>query len=446
MTWLSTAPWFVQSPWMLLALLSMVVPLAIHLFSKSKGKVIPFGNIKLIQVSKLVRMNEIRLVKRLLLLCRLLILLFSVLLLTQFYYDDRAHNTVNPEGNILVTKDWLNNAKSSELNTLELKAKTGVVYLLSRKNKRLTSEIISTWQKDQSKVLTENIQQNTWLLAKNYANSLPSETKITVYSTNRLSQFIGDKVALPDNIAWLIKRLPIDKLTDSINELKVTAISMLIITDKDSSKDIEYLHTALSLIKDNKLKNLSFEFQHYDFQDDDFKNNNFSSNQQHNIPKNDQFKMTECFDWIFYLSSASIPDYVLEEVQKGTKLILDVKHSQNNKATNIIHWNELVSQLQLPQILMSLLLDKSIQHYQEQQQLTNKQIESQLVTKASLIPLLVIDQFKNLFIDKFLILFLVIFWAIERLLSEGKIVKQRIVSENSSSSELFKNTEKADDA
>ena len=65
MTWFSTVPWFVQSPWMLLALLCLIVPLVIHLLSKSKGKLIPFGNIKLIQLSKPVRMSEVRLVERL---------------------------------------------------------------------------------------------------------------------------------------------------------------------------------------------------------------------------------------------------------------------------------------------------------------------------------------------------------------------------------------------
>ena len=181
MTWLSTAPWFVQSPWMLFALLSLIVPLAIHLFSKSKGKLIPFGNIKLIQLSKPVRMNEVRLVERLLLLCRLLVLFFSVLLLTQLYYDDRADNDSNREGNILVTQDWLNNANESELSKLAKQTKADTVYLLSKLNKRLTSETILNWQSDKKQSLI-NLDRNLAVsFIRLFSKGILCHFKILVY-------------------------------------------------------------------------------------------------------------------------------------------------------------------------------------------------------------------------------------------------------------------------
>jgi len=420
MTWFSTAAWFVQSPWMLFALLSLIVPLVIHLLSKSKGKLIPIGNIKLIQLSKPVRMNEVRLVERLLLLCRLLLLFFSVLLLAQLYYDDRENNVANREGHILVTKDWLNHANASDLNQLALKAKVGTVYLLSTKNERLTNEKILFWKDNQ---LQE--QQNTWILVSNYIKTLPNSVKVTVYSTNRLSQFIGDKVHLPDHISWLIKKLPADELTTSINELSSKAISVLIIGDEDSKEEISYVNAALSILKENKLKNLTFTFQ-----DDNYFRYDSTNNQTIKY---------ESFDWIFYLSSAPVPASILEEVNKGTKLIADTSHSENNNTTHLVRWSELATHLQFPQVLLSLLLDESLQNYQLQQQLTNEQIKSQLVNNAevSSAPLLFSAQFKNPFIDKLLILLLVIFWAIERVLSEIKKTKQSSVTKSSSDSTTY---------
>ena len=446
MTWLSTAPWFVQSPWMLFALLSLIVPLAIHLFSKSKGKLIPFGNIKLIQLSKPVRMNEVRLVERLLLLCRLLVLFFSVLLLAQLYYDDRADNGSNREDNILVTQDWLNNANESELSKLAKQTKVDTVYLLSKLNKRLTSETILNWQSDKKQSFMMQGQQNTWLLVNNYAKTSPNNIKITVYSTNRLSQFIGDKVYLPENIAWQIKKLPVNNLTASMNALRSKDVSVLVFSDEDSNEDIAYLNAALSIVKETKLKNLTFTFQtnnswRHDSSATDGNNQSQSTNLQHNQPQSNQIKETDHFDWIFYLSSSPVPASVLEEMKKGSKLIADAKHSEVKNLAHLVQWHEQMTQLQFPQMLMSLLLDESIKTYQMQQQLTNEQIESQLVNniKVSSKPLLFSEQFKKTFIEKLLILLLVIFWSIERVLSEIKKVKQStvlkdVVTNNSSDS------------
>lgn len=424
MMWLSTAPWFVQSPWLLFALLSLIVPLAIHLFSKSKGKLIPFGNIKLIQLSKPVRMNEVRLIEHLLLLCRLLVLLFSVLLLAQLYYDDRANNKTNDESNILVTQDWLNNANESELSKLATHTKVSAVYLLSTPSEYLTSEAILNWQQNKKQSLMVQQQQNTWLLVNNYAKTLPDNAKMTVYSTNRLSQFIGDKIPLSNNIAWQIKKLPASKITDSIKALRSKALSVLVLSDDDSKASIGYLTAALSILKETKLKNLTFTFQ------------------------TNKAKDTLSFDWILYLSSAPVPVSVIEEVNKGSKLIADVKHSKNIHVKSTVQWNKLVTQLQFPQMLMSLFLDESIKTYQMQQQLTNDQIESQLPNniKISSKILLFSEQFKNPFFDKMLILLLVLFWSIERVLSEIKKVKQStvlkdvvtIISSDSSSSQKIK--------
>lgn len=419
MTWFSTAPWLIQSPWMLFALFSLIVPLVIHLLSKSKGKLIPFGNIRLIQLSKPVRMNEIRLVEPLLLLCRLLLLLLSVLLLAQLYYDNRSQNQASVENNILVTKDWLNHASERELQQLALKAQNDVVYLLAAKNKRLTHELIMAWQSSQNANALQISQQNTWLLVSHYVKTLPNNTNVNVYSTNRLSQFVGDKVYLPNNVSWQIKQLPDDKLTQALRLIKNKTLSIIIIVDDASRDDTTYVNAALSIIKNTKLKNLNFIIQ-----------NDINSN---------QFIKAEHYDWIFYLSSAPISKSIKAAVNQGSKLMAEESHSKNNHISHVINWKEQSRKISFPQTLMSTLLSDSIDNYQRQQQLTNEQIESQLtrktITQSTNEPTLLLlkAQFKNPFIDKLLILLLIFFWSIERLLSE-KVKKITVHNSATSSS------------
>ena len=419
MTWFSTAPWLIQSPWMLFALFSLIVPLVIHLLSKSKGKLIPFGNIRLIQLSKPVRMNEIRLVEPLLLLCRLLLLLLSVLLLAQLYYDNRSQNQASVENNILVTKDWLNHASERELQQLALKAQNDVVYLLAAKNKRLTHELIMAWQSSQNANALQISQQNTWLLVSHYVKTLPNNTNVNVYSTNRLSQFVGDKVYLPNNVSWQIKQLPDDKLTQALRLIKNKTLSIIIIVDDASRDDTTYVNAALSIIKNTKLKNLNFIIQ-----------NDINSN---------QFIKAEHYDWIFYLSSAPISKSIKAAVSQGSKLMAEERHSKNNHISHVINWKEQSRKISFPQTLMSTLLSDSIDNYQRQQQLTNEQIESQLtrktITQSTNEPTLLLlkAQFKNPFIDKLLILLLIFFWSIERLLSE-KVKKITVHNSATSSS------------
>jgi len=434
MIWLSTAAWFVQSPWMLFALFSLIVPIVIHLLSKSKGKLVPFANIKLIQLSKPVRMNEIRLVERLLLLCRLLLLFFSVMILAQLYYDDRSNIEIDRESNILITKDWLNHASKSELAQLSLKAKTGSVYLLSRQNKRLTSLEIFAWQENHE--LNNYEQQNTWVLVNNYVKTLSENVDVTVYSTNRLSQFIGDKVYLPSNVTWQIKKLLKDELAESLNELTNQTLSIFIINDETTIKETEYVNAALSIIKKTKLKNLTFTFQTYNLHHSDL-----VTTSEKNELLNKQLEIPEGVDWIFYLSSASMADAVLNDVKAGAKLITDISHSNDKTATRIVNWKEEVTQLQFPQMLLSLLLNESMEHYQAQQQITNDQIVSQLSKsiKANSQSFFKVKQFKDPLFEKLLILLLVLFWSIERVISEIRKTKQGVVT---NSSKLPSNSQK----
>jgi hypothetical protein len=359
-------------------------------------------------------MNEIRLVERLLLLCRLLLLFISVMVLAQLYYDERAQ--VNYENNTLVTKDWLNHATKDELSQLSLKAKQDSVYLMSVQSKRLSHNEILVWQEKIGKEPVSVEHQNTWLRVKQYLRTVPKDVSVTVYSTNRLSQFVGDKVYLPSNILWKIKDLSDIQLAETLDSLRSQKISVLIIGDENNTKEVKYLKVALSIIKETKLKNLTFIYQSYHDRTSQLSLLNEESTKLKPV------QITESEEWIFYLSSEPISTSILAKIGKGKKLITDSNHINSSNATQFINWKEQVTQLQFPQNLLSVILDQSIENYQLQQQLTEEQITSQLAIKEKISSQtnLLNHQFKDSEINRLLIYLLIILWIVERLLSEVK--------------------------
>ena len=271
---------------------------------------------------------------------------------------------------------------------------------------------------------------------------------------------------------------------------------MLVISDADRNEDIEYLHAVFSLLKITKLRNLTFEFKKADFKPELQKEKQefdwifylsstpvstaflqevqkgarllIDAKQQINTEitdikvgkaKHDPYLLTP-----FTVSKVSKPRVNVEQAflddltNKGKAKVLWQNSSLAQNKGHVIleeylyfsgkilafysrfnpQWNELVTQLQFPHMLSSLLLDDSLQNYQYQQQLTNEQIENQLFTdvKVSANSLLLTDQFKNPFINKLLIFLIVLFWSIERVLSEFNSVKQNNIKAKTPNSEL----------
>ena len=322
--------WSLQSPNLLLALLSLLIPLAIHLFSKSKGKLVPIGNIKFIQTGKPVRMREIRLVDRLLLLCRLLVLFFSVLLLANLFFYGQLNL---PNNVVIITADWLNNSNKNEKRQLIENERGSDYYLLSNNisanisknssaktsqklskdpslsNKSLSKQDILLWQPENIDSLNSRplptTRKNTWALVANFEKTLAEKTTLTVYSTNRVAEFSGNKVKFSRNVNWQIKVLA-NNPTPAFQELKQVRLSIAVISDDDRKEDVSYIKAALDILKSEKLKNLKLTY----FDD---------------VSSYQSFYKNEATQWIFYLSSMAVPESILKQVKLGSQLLLDAK-------------------------------------------------------------------------------------------------------------------------
>jgi len=517
--------WSIQSPSLLYALLGLLVPLIIHLFSKSKGRLVPIGNIKFIQTGKPVRMREVRLVERLLLLCRLLVLLFSILIVAKLLFNGQTNQ---PNNTVLITLDWLNETDQQEKRQLIADEQGSDFYLLSKiiseesfsANKRLSDQDILLWQSPRTSS-TGNNENNIWALLSNFEKSLPvkrdieradtektmtEKTELTVYSTNRMAEFSGEKVKLSSRINWQIKLLS-NMPVEAFQMIKQGEISVAIITDADRQQDLIYVRAALNILKSAKLSNLNVV--HFDdilTYQNIYKDSNTDSS-QNKLPQ-----------WIFYLSSSPVPESILAQVKQGTQLIVDAKESDlqqikgkssalsttspkqkwqvesakhnlsfikgflygvpalprydtlyenfnfqvlwkaitvnNTVEKNLLieyrsgagkiialhsrfnpNWNDLVIQPQFPHFILSLFLSEQLERAMQQQgQLTSSQISEtiselpvdnnflnnseQFVLKENN------QQIGEFWFNKVLIILLILFFAIERILSEIKTAKK----------------------
>ncbi|MFT5759131.1 MAG: hypothetical protein ACI9LM_003885 [Alteromonadaceae bacterium] len=315
------ASWSLQSPILLLALLSLLVPLAIHLFSKSKGKLVAIGNIKLIPAGKPVHMREIRLVDRFLLLCRLLILLISVLLLANLFY---LGDVSQPKNTVLITNDWLNQTTTQEKQQLIESEQDSDYYLLSKHNtkntslikqpikqpikQRLSPQDIIEWQP-----VHVELERNIWALVANVEKTLAEKSLLSVYSTNRAQEFSGNKVKLSRAVNWQIKAL-MDNPLSMYQEIEQTELSVVVISDDDRKEDVAYINAALNILKSEKLPNLTINY----FSDIGV----YQSFYEDKIPP----------QWIFYLSSTDLPESMLAQVILGSQLLVDAtKNDANNR-------------------------------------------------------------------------------------------------------------------
>jgi hypothetical protein len=238
----------VQSPLALWGLLALFIPVAIHLLSKSRAQLVPFAHLALITVKTSPRLRQLRLTQWLLLLLRMLLLLIATLLLAELYWQ-------SPQGSnnshILLTEDWLNHANDVERNQLVVQSPSTNLTLLGRPNRVLTSQQITQWQKSK---LRSN-PMNIWEKVADYSAGLSPQAQVTVYSTDRLSQFLGNKQPIANNVNWQIKPLELNDKEMSIQS------SVLVLFDETSAQTLPYLKAAFEALKTDKQIELTVQYQ-----------------------------------------------------------------------------------------------------------------------------------------------------------------------------------------
>ena len=177
-------PFALETPLAILGLLSLLIPLGIHLLSKARPRIIAFAHIAFIKVKTSPRLRQLRLTQLVLLALRLFMFLLATLILAQVYWQN-SNQQVN--SHVLVTEDWLNHATEEEKQALTNQVNDSNLVLLSTKNRNINKMELAQWPTNNQQIPTLNI----WSKVADYLAEQSADSAISVYTTNSLKQFIG---------------------------------------------------------------------------------------------------------------------------------------------------------------------------------------------------------------------------------------------------------------
>jgi hypothetical protein len=252
-------PFILESPLAMWGLLTLLIPLGIHLLSKARPRVIAFAHIAFIKVSTSPVLRQLRLTQLILLGLRMTMLLLATLILAQLYWQN-VNLQVN--SHILLTEDWLNHATDIEKQTLIDQVKGSDLVLISSNNRNIKKAALAQWSTNSQQTPVLNL----WSKVADYTAQLAANSSITVYTTNRLKHFIGSKVPLPIQVQWQVKTIPVETIVQE------NLVNVKVIYDDSSEPLLVYLRAAFEVI--NTQDKLSAKV--------DYERNNISSeNSEH---------------------------------------------------------------------------------------------------------------------------------------------------------------------
>lgn len=245
--------------------LALAIPVAVHIFSRSEGKVVPFPSLKLLPKQTVPNELKIQLRQKLLLLVRLLLVacacvFLTLALLSEWWSESwlkealaQAFSLPSSPPTLIMTQDWweLSNPESQQNLIAALTGEQNIgqteeVILIRYTN---AQEKISRVDKadfislaQQNKVFTQSgndvarndtvdnnsdvpssasksimqlkLIDNIWSVVQAIATTLPPDSIIHVYTSNRQSQFIGARPHIEHALQWHVNSVPNNTVTE----------------------------------------------------------------------------------------------------------------------------------------------------------------------------------------------------------------------------------------
>lgn len=277
-----------------LALLTLVIPIVIHLLSQSRARLVKFSLVGFIQAGAVAKMMELRLMERVLLALRLVFLLLAALLLAQLVWPTEADG---PKSHVLVTQDWLAHATPAQKQALAArKDKTKITYVdpaAPFEHHRLNAEQLLNPQQWPIKTDTGN---NLWLGLFNYTRLLHPNDELNIYSTDRLQQFSGQRLPITQPLNWQILKVP-----QGIREQ--LTMHLLVIYTAQQQSSVTYLRGAMNALDQQSSITVNVTYV-----------------QQNAVSMSPQ--QLAGADWVVYLSAQPPDDLLMDHIHQGGKLLI----------------------------------------------------------------------------------------------------------------------------
>lgn len=285
-------------------LLTLGIPLFIHLFSRSRGRLVKIGHIDLIRKARRLQVTELKLTQWLLLMLRLLILVLAVLLLAGLA---TAGLQSSDKPTIYLTPAWLSSAGTEEidqlLNAAEQKPGSRILVLQpgfpATDRKQLKSY--------QRQGLAIDIS-STWALLAERLSLEDHRGEVTVYTTDHMLQFGSRQPELPRNIEWRISQARQTPIADQ------EQIRVLIAFQPSRAADAPLINAVLSTLKEYRLPGLLWE--------------SINADQLAREPVE--------ADWLIHLGDKETNPALLKEMTTATVILSDTGAGSIEKTSQLI--------------------------------------------------------------------------------------------------------------
>lgn len=288
------------------ALLALGIPLLIHLFSRSRGRLVRIGHVDLIRKARKVRVTEVKLTRWLLLLLRLGIFTLAALILAGF---SKAGLNSSDAPTVYLTLNWLNTSDPQAIQTVfsEARQKPGSrVFLLQPGFPKADPEMLET--PGQQPLPDSGDSSNTWTLLSERLSLEHHYGKVTVYATDHMLQFGLHKPALPREVDWRISHPQLSPATD------FGTIRAMIIYAPDRADDAALLDSVLSTLKEHRLPGLLWE--------------TVAANQSGELPGNT--------DWLIRLENEALDPALFAQIKGPTVILTDAGDREPEEVSQFV--------------------------------------------------------------------------------------------------------------
>ncbi len=235
------------NPGAMWALLSLLIPLLIHLFNRSRGRLVKIGHIDLVRRAKQLQVTEVRLSQWLLLATRLGIFALLALLLAGL---SSSTITTRQHTAIYLSPAWLENATQQDLNGIleRSKAEPGSTIQLLAPGFPAIDE---GWLAGHETPSFEST--NIWPLLLEKLESENHAGPVEVHATDFAGQFGRHRPALPRPVNWKLSHPATPSMTNS------QPYHAVVVYQSDRIAELKRLENVFTVIKEYRLPALTWE-------------------------------------------------------------------------------------------------------------------------------------------------------------------------------------------
>ncbi len=280
-----------------IALISLVIPIIIHLINRSRGQLVYIGNIEFVKQAKKITVTQLKLTQWLLLLLRLLFFAILTLLVSKLIRETEL--TKADETHIYLTPYWQLTANTSEFMALKESYPSAKILSLTTGFPEVSENNFQNFSGKQINTYSAVAE----LMRTNYV-----VTTAMVFSRDSLKNYPQLKPQLPENIEWVVNSIP-------EKEHPTPLLGVQIFFDQTRVLDKEILRVAFDIL--NKQGGRSFALEFVGIGESPILTTTFSA------------------DWIFWLSDREVAVEIIEFVKQGSFLLTDITASQKN-APNLV--------------------------------------------------------------------------------------------------------------